>query len=291
LNLETAVRIVTLATCHNRREKTLQALEDLHSQELPEDIELVHVLVDDGSNDGTSHSVSEKFPDVEIIHGDGNLYWAGGMRFGWEQSVKYKNFDYLFAYNDDVEFFSDSLRRLLHVGRAFEINNDAVPYVVVGSCQSHIDHSTTYGGQIRNSRVNPLSFKRADPPSDGYLLVDTLNMNCVLINHTALEATNFLAPYFTHGGADIEFGLRLRKKGGAVVLASGYYGFCERNPIRSDSDYTLRVYLKDRFNVKEAPPSEIMAFCRSHAGWFWPYSFIRYYITKLSVKLLLAGKL
>jgi GT2 family glycosyltransferase len=284
------MKIVTLATCHNRSKKTLRALEGLHSQELPDHIELVHVLVDDASSDGTSRAVSERFPEVEIIHGDGNLYWAGGMRFGWERSVKHKKYDFLFVYNDDVEFFPDALKRLIEVGGIYEKNQDALPYVVVGSCQSNVDCSTTYGGQVRSSRVNPLSFNRADPPSDGYLVVDTLNMNCALINRAALGVTNFLAPYFIHRGADYEFGLRLNKSGGAVVLASGYYGFCERNQDNPVVLSSLSDYLMERVSPKSAPPNVLARFYRSHGSLFWPFYFLRSYITKSSVELFLQGR-
>jgi len=284
------MKIVTLTTCHSRRNKTLRSLEGLHSQELPKDIKLVHVLVDDGSTDDTSRAVSERFPDVEIIHGNGNLYWAGGMRFGWEQSVSHKSFDYLFVYNDDVEFFSDALKRLIDVGQAYETNQDALSYVVVGSCQSKIDYSTTYGGQVRNSRVNPLSFKRADPPSDGYLFLDTLNMNCALISHTALEATNFLAPYFTHGGADFEFGLRLRDNRGSVILAPGYFGYCERNPSAPIEALSLSDYFKMATTPKRSPPYISFRYQKSYGGIFWFYFFLRNYITIVVLKLLLKGK-
>jgi GT2 family glycosyltransferase len=284
------MRIVTLATCHNRREKTLRALEDLHSQEISQNVELIHVLVDDGSTDDTSRAVTERFPDVEIIYGDGNLYWAGGMRYGWEQSVKYKNFDFLFVYNDDVEFFYDALERLIKVSRAYLKNHHVVPYVIVGSCQSKIDQSTTYGGYVRNSLINPLAFKRICPPTGRGIFVDSLNMNCALINRDALSLTNFLAAYFSHGGADIEFGIRLRKSGGAVILAPKYFGYCERNPGLLMSQYNLRSYFKHRLGVKGFPFQVAVNFCRAHGGVFWPYSFIRSYLTKLSVKLFVAGK-
>ena len=284
------MRIVTLATCHNRRQKTLRALQDLHSQKLSQNIELVHVLVDDGSDDGTSRAVTERFPDVEIIHGDGNLYWAGGMRFGWEQSVKYKNYDFLFVYNDDVEFCCDALMRLIEVARAKREKHHAVPHVVVGSCRSKFDQSTTYGGFVRDSVINPLSFKRINPSTESCIPVDTLNMNCALISDDALKLTNFLAPYFSHGGADIEFGIRLRKSGGSVVLASDYFGYCERNPSPLISEYHLRGYFKNKLSIKEMPLRIAFILCRIHGGFLWPYSFVRIYVTKLSIKLFLVGK-
>jgi len=283
-------RIATLATCHNRRDKTLKALAGLHAQVLPENVEMIHVIVDDGSNDGTSHEVSERFPDVEIVRGRGDLYWAGGMRFGWEQSVRHKKIDYLFVYNDDVEFFSDALARLLVVNEAEFKEVKCEANVVVGSCASRIDKSTTYGGQVQISRINPLTLVRIDPPDDSYILVDSLNMNCALINKSALRLTNFLASYFVHGGADFEFGLRLRKMGGCVALAPGYYGYCERNPPTVIKSNTLRGYFKERFSGKNTPTRVLFKYYYSHGGIIWIYSFLRLYVTKKSIKLFFFGR-
>ena len=104
------MHIVTLATCHNRLNKTISSLSDLHSQNLPPDTTLEHVIVDDGSTDGTFNAVRHQFPDVEIVKGSGQLFWAGGMRYGWEQLVRLKTFDFLFVYNDDVNLFSGSIK-------------------------------------------------------------------------------------------------------------------------------------------------------------------------------------
>ena len=70
------MHIVTLATWHNRKEKILSALGNLHEQDLPENETLTHVLVDDGLSDGTAEAVRSAFPDVNVVVGTGNLHWV-----------------------------------------------------------------------------------------------------------------------------------------------------------------------------------------------------------------------
>ena len=53
------------------------SLSDLHQQHCNLVKELSIFLVDDASSDGTSDAVAYKYPDVTIIPGGGNLYWAG----------------------------------------------------------------------------------------------------------------------------------------------------------------------------------------------------------------------
>jgi GT2 family glycosyltransferase len=72
--------IAVLLTCHNRRDKTITCLDSLYNCLLPSDFQLDVFLVDDGSSDGTSKAVSEKFPSVNVIQGNGNLFWNQGMR-------------------------------------------------------------------------------------------------------------------------------------------------------------------------------------------------------------------
>ena len=45
--------------------------------------------------------------------GSGNLFWAGEMRFGWNQYVKNQYSDYLLVFNDDIVLYSGVLNKLV----------------------------------------------------------------------------------------------------------------------------------------------------------------------------------
>jgi GT2 family glycosyltransferase len=222
------VQIITLTTYHNRRGQTLASLADLHAQALPKTTSLNYVLVDDGSTDGTAAAVDERFPDVEIVNGSGNLFWAGGMRHGWEQAVSNKEFDYLFVYNDDVRLEQSALSHLLDAAA-----NQIKPHVIVGSFLSMDGSTTTYGGRRRSSRWHPLKFAGIIEPDGTLQEADTLNMNGALISRSALSEVGFLSEYFVHGAADFEYGLKLRKAGGKVIVAGQHIGRCDLNPASS----------------------------------------------------------
>lgn len=46
------------------------------------------VLVDDASTNGVVEQAKRRFPEIEIIHGNGNLWWCGGMRAGMARALE-----------------------------------------------------------------------------------------------------------------------------------------------------------------------------------------------------------
>lgn len=59
------------------------------------------VMVDDASTDGTPEYILKKYPEVELIRGNGNLWWTGGTNKGVRYALK-NNFDYVLTINDDA---------------------------------------------------------------------------------------------------------------------------------------------------------------------------------------------
>ena len=73
--------------------------------------------MDDLSPDGTGDAVSKRFPDVNVIYGNGELYWAGGVRLILEIISKdLKEYDAILLINDDVMLNTGSLDSLVNHG-------------------------------------------------------------------------------------------------------------------------------------------------------------------------------
>ena len=83
-------KIAALYTCHNRKDKTLSSLGSLQKayQQSNQKFKLEIYLTDDGSTDGTSVEVKRQFPKVNLLYGDGNLFWAKGMRKSWKKALE-----------------------------------------------------------------------------------------------------------------------------------------------------------------------------------------------------------
>lgn len=274
------MHIVTLTTCHNRRNSTLKVLDDLYEQKLPVGVVLSHVIVDDGSTDGTAEAVHHRFPDVEIVAGNGHLYWAGGMRHGWEHSVASKEFDYLFVYNDDVRLFKTAINDLLEACKSLPGQDNI--YVMAGSFRNYDNGHTTYGGRRRSSAWHPLKFAQLVEPDGTLQRADTLNMNGALISRGALRKIGFLADYFVHSAADFEYGLRMVNSGGSVYVAGKHIGTCEPNrtmDLPDEISVTLGQRLQLLADIKREPFGQRLKFYKQHGGLLWPVLFVSPYIT------------
>lgn len=72
-------KVAVVIPIHNGRDLTLRCLDQLgRSTVLPAQT----IVVDDGSTDGSAAAIRFSFPAVEIITGDGNMWWSGAMNAG-----------------------------------------------------------------------------------------------------------------------------------------------------------------------------------------------------------------
>jgi GT2 family glycosyltransferase len=209
------IEVAVLMTCHNRREKTIKCLESLYQCRLPESYAFEVYLVDDGSTDGTGEAVAQRFPQVKIIQGDGELYWNKGMHLAWKTAMQDKEYHYFLWLNDDVVLFEEALAELLQVS---SIQQDAI---VCGTMQSRKKKKTTYGGYDENSKLMD--------PNGNIQRCRTFNGNLVLIPHEVCKKVGNLDPIYPHAIGDFDYAWRVKEAGFKNYVAPHYLGFCEEH--------------------------------------------------------------
>ena len=266
------MEIAILITSHNRREKTLKCLSALYEQEEEFDV----FLVDDGSTDGTSDAIKKDFPFVNLISGDGNLYWNRGMRLAWETAVQEGNYDFYLWLNDDVILFKDALAILKQsFNKAKELTGkDAI---LVGSTLDEDTREISYGGRIKKNYFDFLATQLV-LPEDNLLPIDTFNGNIVFISKNIFLKLGFLDSVFTHGFGDVDYGLRARKNKVPMYIVPGFLGFCSRDTnVKAWAD--PGIPLKKRFENLNSPLGlplkQWKIQTKRHAGVFWPIIYFK----------------
>ncbi len=229
-------KIAVLMTCYNRVDTTLECLRRLFEQEIPEGYFLDVWLVDDASPDKTGERVKMAYPQVNVIRGSGNLFWAGGMREAWTRAAKENIYDYYFWLNDDVRLSTGALTKILRASNALE--NSAIV------CGALIDPKT--GTIFYGARG--VSFPEEDMP---VLVEKGMHGNVVLIPYKVFDKIGGMATGLVHQHGDFEYGFRARKNG-IAVYAVPPIGTCDAN-YGFDKKKMLNMSLKQRFKALFSP--------------------------------------
>jgi GT2 family glycosyltransferase len=209
-------RLAVLMTCHNRRDKTLACLGALFLCDLAEEYLLDVFLVDDGSTDGTAQAVNTHYPQVNVITGNGNLYWNRGMHKAWHVAAQAKNYDYYLWLNDDTYIFKNTLEVMLSTANL--THNQSI--IVAASCSKKTGELTYSGFLSTGEKIKP---------TQKFVQAHTFNGNCVLISNAVFQKVDNLDPLFHHAIGDMDYGLRAIKLGIKALIAPNFLAHCESN--------------------------------------------------------------
>lgn len=268
------VQLAVLITCHNRRNTTLACLQALYHQDITFDV----YLVDDGSSDGTSEAVKKNYPAVNILEGDGNLFWVGGMRLAFSEALK-QGYNYYLWLNDDTILDSNALLNLLNTHQ--KLAQQGYPNsIIVGSVRDPLTGKLTYGGRKRSSREWSRKLEPVEPSIEP-IKCNTMQGNCVLIPDSVAEKVGNIDAAFIHTLGDLDYGLRAYKLGCSVWVAPGYVATCSKNSVHgswADTKLTISERLKKAFQTKGFPPQAWAVFLKRHSGPFWYIHWLRPYL-------------
>ena len=278
-------QIAILLTCHNRIMKTMACLESLFNCSVPENWSLDIFLVDDGSTDGTGDMVREKFPNVHVIEGSGNLYWSGGMRVAWEHAKKAKRFDGYLLLNDDVVLSKTVLNDLLETDSyAREKFNKQGIYV--SSTAEAVSGKISYGGKLVVKKPFTYSIKLIEPglfPK----VCSIANANILLVMANVVEEIGIFDSRYIHGIADYDYSLVAVKHNFPLLISPNIGGYCEND--HGNNWLSTNSSLKQRMLYLYSPTGlaykENLYFLKKHFPRQLPYYFSMYWLKTFFPKL------
>lgn len=277
------IKILALATCYNRKEKTLKAINNLISGN--PGIKFRFIIADDNSTDGTGQALS-RMQEVKVVFGDGNSYYTGGMRIAMAEALeRLKNAempDYIMLFNDDVDFYDGAIEGLIGKkdavfdGKESE-SSDGKPesrIILVGPTCEADGVTFSYGGVKRKSNFKPKFWRIKAGKGQGYecifsdgkpgiddklVEVDTFNANCVLIPTDLFIKTGNMDKVYNHSLGDFDYGYMLRRKGGRIYVSDEYVGVCPFNSDEgtwNDTGLSRRERIKKKESIKGVPFGE-----------------------------------
>lgn len=233
------INIAIIITCFNRKHVTLKCIKKIYNQKINSNYKLKIFLTDDKSPDQTAVIVKKKYPDVNILKGDGNFYWTGGTNNSWQAALKDKiSFDYYLWLNDDTFIYPKTISQLLNVRNHFKEKE----IICVGSTKN-ANNTRSYGGLLNIGSKIRVFKNKIVMPNKHYQHINRFNGNLVLISNKAQKKIGLLNPALKHNFSDIEYGLRAELKNIKMVLCPGYQGICDND--------NKNINLKDFFFGKK----------------------------------------
>ena len=257
------MKFCVLLTCFNRKEKTVNCIESLIKGNASS---IDFVVVDDGSTDGTCQDLEEMAKELqaknegrvtlEVIRGQGGLYYSRGMRRAMEEARSNHAADYFVLINDDVDFDAGVLD-----GIAVSPSKNRV---LVGPMRDD-DGKCSYGGIKYCSGIH---YKQVGPDSPDREC-DTFNANFVAVPGEIFFAVPIIDPVYIHSLGDFDYGLQIKRAGFEIQVMDHYAGVCNNNPSKGTwNDKTLpraeRIRRKE--SVKGAPAKQWFHFLKKNFG-------------------------
>lgn len=213
-------------------------------------------LTNDGCTDGTPEAISELFPDVHIINGDGSLFWNRGMYAAWKEATKYPT-DYYLWLNDDTFLYKGTLAKLIKTSKTFD--NKAI--ILGTTCDTGTKSIVTYGGKTKDGKY---AYSDEKPSQCIYM-----NGNIVLIPQHVFSIVGYNDPYYSHAMGDYDYGLMAVNKGIEIYTAPGFCGECDLHEQVStwkDPNKPLKERWKALFKPTGANPYQYFYYRRKHFG-------------------------
>jgi GT2 family glycosyltransferase len=222
----TDTRPAFIVPVHNRKEITLGCLRVLRGDGV---LEWARVLViDDGSTDGTADAVASEFPEVELLFGDGTLWWTGAIELGMRRAYD-SGAECFIWLNDDTTPLQGSCARLVQTMRE-------TGAIATGQCQIPPDGPVIYGGLV----VNGIALRLAPAEGNEPVAVSAACGNFVAVPSSVIRAIGFPdGKRLPHAFGDSDYTLRAKRAGIPIVVDPRARAFAKPNALKNYASWLL----------------------------------------------------
>lgn len=207
--------VVAVILSYNRRDDTLDCLRTLVRSTYPN---LVLMVLDNGSTDGSKEAIALEFPDIPVVPLAKNRGYSGNNNVGIELSLRL-GAEWILILNDDIVVAPDTLGCLVE---AAQCRPDVG---IIGPMVYHADEPNVIqsaGGEMDNYwRPKHVAQNEIDIGQCGDLRIVEWVTGCALmIRRETVEQIGMLDERFFCYLEEIDWCLRAREVGWQIALAS-----------------------------------------------------------------------
>lgn len=247
-------KLAVIIPTHNRKKELKNLLDQIDNQKVKGNYSITTVVVVDGSTDGTLEMLEIYYPNIQIVHGDGNWWYTKSMNEGFKYAVENINPNYILTLNDDIELAEDYFDEMQKTIRK---NDDKTIVGSLGVTKTKPYKIVTSGNSYKYKMLglykHHLPFLSEVKPNEltGMYPSITLPGRGILIPVPILKELNGFDEKFLQYHSDGDFTLRATKKGYSVKINWNMkiYVYIEKtNNTASFLNKNILVLIRNYFN-------------------------------------------
>ena len=271
--------IFVIIPTYNRKAITLQCLEYLSGQE--KNISLQLVVVDDGSTDGTVSAIHAQYPQVQVLKGDGNLWWAGAIKKGMQYAHKQGASHVIWLYDDTLP----AERTLFLLVQACTQDPRKI---VSAQCYDSADFQVpTYGGH----RKKMFALQYLFVPEGKQIRCDCMSGNLVCIPCSVIDRIGYpLNHKLPQSLADVVYTWEAQKAGYQLEVIGDAKAICKFNPLEQgwliSSTPIIQQWKRLRGPKSNFYPPAYWHYCKSFYGYLALIPFLHVYFKLLVITII-----
>ena len=205
--------IAIILPVHNRKDTTLNCIKQLQTIS-NKDFEFDVIVIDDGSSDGTCEAIIKSYPHINILKGDGNLWWSGAINVGFKYAIT-NNYNFVYTLNDDITIFVDTLQVLYD---SFKYDRNAVySSIRMGKQNKYFTAGFEYSGFFK--KLKGQVFTLSNYIKDDFIEADSISTKSTLIPVNIIKQVGFFdTKHFPHNYSDFDYFIRVKKEGFKLLI-------------------------------------------------------------------------
>lgn len=281
------IKITILIPVYNRIEITKLGLTSLYdaikyyTENCKKHYSIGIIVIDDGSTDGSSLWIEKNYPEINILKGNGNLWWTGAINTGARYAIENLSTDYVILWNDDTSCEITYFIELENILSSH--NND----IIVGSTILNSDNNQLWSKLLYfNPITGTSSYKEVSFPFGKKTLNWLTGMGTIIPSNIIKEIGYWNNEKFPQYFGDIDFTLRASKRNYKIISSEKLiiynkteYSSYKATNIKSFFRSLESNNLNSRYNLKIR-----FQFYKEHCeSFFWLITFFLYY-TKYAFK-------
>lgn len=196
---------------YNRKDILFESLKSLYNSiSIIESnkLNISIVVIDDGSVDGTSSMLSNYYPEINVIYGDGNYWWTKSINCGVRYAINNLASEYCLFWNDDI--FPDKYYFKNLVNILFSEKKEYIFGSKVYDSKTKKLWSTT---MVFNKFTGSSSYLKDESKFNEKIHYKWLTGMGVIVSKKVIEDVNYLDEInFPQYFGDLDFTLRASKK-------------------------------------------------------------------------------